>query len=61
MKVQYNRKDNVLIIHLSEAKIDYAEEADGVIVHFSKEGHPVLLEVLDASEYLARRTRVSAA
>lgn len=60
MKVQYNREDDVLMIHLSEDKIDHAEQTDGVIVHFSPEDRPVLLEVLDASDFLARLTKIIA-
>lgn len=60
MKVQYNREDDVLTIHLSEGTIDHAEEAEGVIVHFSPDGRPVLLEVLDASEFLSRLTKITA-
>ncbi len=61
MKVEYSHDDDVLMIHLSKEKIDYAEEDDGMIVHFSRKGHPVLLEILDASQYIARHTRVTAA
>lgn len=60
MKVQYNREDDVLTIHLAEGIIDHAEEAEGVIVHFSLDDHPVLLEVLDASEFLSRLTKITA-
>jgi len=60
MKVQYNREDDVLLIHLSEGKIDHAEEVDGLIVHFSPEDRPVLLEVLDASDFLARLAKITA-
>ncbi|MEW6247051.1 MAG: DUF2283 domain-containing protein [Nitrospirota bacterium] len=41
MKVQYNRENDVLTIHLSEGTIDHAEETDGVIVHFSPDDRPV--------------------
>lgn len=60
MKVQYNREDDVLTIHLSEGAIDHAEETEGVIVHFSPDDRPVLLEVLDASEFLSRLTKITA-
>ncbi|MBM3335312.1 DUF2283 domain-containing protein [Candidatus Sumerlaeota bacterium] len=60
MRVQYNRKDDVLLIHLSEGTIDHAEETDGLIVHFSPKDRPLLLEVLDASDFLARLTKITA-
>ena len=60
MKAQYNREDDVLLLYLAEDRIDHAEEADGVIVHFSAEDRPVLLEVLDASDLLSRLTKMIA-
>ena len=38
MKAQYNRDDDVLILEMSDAAIDHAEESDGIIVHFSQDG-----------------------
>ncbi|MCX7045138.1 MAG: DUF2283 domain-containing protein [Candidatus Sumerlaeota bacterium] len=60
MKAQYNREDDVLMLRLSQGQIDYAEETEGVIVHFTKDNHPVLLEVLDASDWLSRLNRLTA-
>jgi uncharacterized protein YuzE len=53
MKVSYNRESDVLLIQVSEAKVDYAEEMGPIIVHFTKDGKPVLLEILDASEVIS--------
>ncbi len=39
--------------------IDYAEEMDSVIVHFNREGRPVLLEILDATKFLAWTIRAT--
>lgn len=60
MNVQYHRADDVLTIHLSDGVIDHAEETDGMIVHFSPDDHPVLLEVLEASDFLSRLTNITA-
>jgi len=60
MRVQYNREDNVLMIHLCKGKIDHAEEVDGLIVHFSAKDRPLLLEILDASDFLARLAKITA-
>ena len=60
MKAQYNREDDVLLLYVGKGDIDHAEESDGVIVHFSSDDRPVLLEVLDASELLSRLTRMTA-
>jgi hypothetical protein len=32
--------------------IDYAEEEGQIIIHFSKDGEPVLLEILDAKDFI---------
>ncbi len=54
MKVRYDRNEDILLMETSEDKIDYAEEAGSVIVHYSKERRPVLLEIQDASEFLSQ-------
>jgi uncharacterized protein YuzE len=54
MKVRYDRHEDILVIEmLPEGIIDHAEQEDGVIVHLTEDGRVVLLEVLDASEFLS--------
>lgn len=60
MKVQYNREDDVLMLFLSEDPIDHAQEVDGLIAHFSADDRPVLFEILDASDFLARLGKIAA-
>jgi uncharacterized protein YuzE len=60
MKAQYNREDDVLMIYLGEGAIEHAEETDGIIVHFTAKNQPVLIEILDASEFLSRLIRLTA-
>ena len=38
------------MVRLSDGKFDYAEENEGVIVHYNKDGVPTLLEIIDAKE-----------
>jgi len=59
LKVRYDTKDDILMYEVSAEPIDYAEEMDSVIVHFTKAGKPVLLEILDASKFLARTIRAT--
>ncbi len=59
MKISYNREQDILMYEISDEPIDYAEEVGNIIVHFTKEGRPVLLEVLDASEFLAETTKIT--
>ena len=60
MRIGYDREKDILLIEVSKKPVDYAEEMGSFIVHFSKKGHPVLLEVLDASDFLSAATRVTA-
>lgn len=53
MITKYSKKEDILIIELSNKKIDYAEESGPVIIHFSSDKTPVLLEILEASKFLS--------
>ena len=52
MKLKYSRDVDILMVGLSNDKFDHAEEADGVIVHFTSEGKPVLLEIQGAKAFV---------
>ncbi len=60
MRIGYDREKDILLIEVSRKPIDHAEELGPLIVHFSRQGHPVLLEVLDASDFLSAATKVTA-
>jgi len=53
MKVSYNREEDIMMLEISSDSIDFAEEMGPIIVHFSEKRKPVLLEILDASEFIA--------
>ena len=59
MKVKYSPDEDILTYELTEEPIDYAEETGPVIVHFTKAGKPVLLEILDASKFLAQTVQAT--
>ncbi|GEM_PF-366671 len=59
MKIKYDREDDILTIETAPGNIDYAEEMGTLIVHFTKEGKPVVLEILDASDFLSLATKSS--
>ena len=52
MKVRYSKDVDILMVWLSDESFDYAEEANGVITHFSSDGKPVLLEIQGAKEFM---------
>jgi len=59
MKIKYDRDADVLTMELSDKSIDHAEEADPMIIHLTDDNKPVLIEILDASEFLANLTKIS--
>jgi uncharacterized protein YuzE len=60
MKISYDREEDALLIEIDPAaSIDYAEEAGSVILHFDADQRPVLLEILQASEFLSDVVKAS--
>ena len=57
-KVTYEPEADVLMWELSGQAIDFAEEVGNVIVHFTKSKKPVLVEILEASKFLASAERL---
>lgn len=53
-KIRYSKDVDALLIELSDKPIDYAEEEGQLIVHFTKNGEPVLIEILDAREFVMK-------
>jgi len=51
-KVKYSKDVDALIIELSDKKIDYADNKGNIIIHYTVEDEPVLLEIFDAKEFL---------
>ncbi|MCD6100436.1 MAG: DUF2283 domain-containing protein [Candidatus Marinimicrobia bacterium] len=51
-KIKYSKDVDAFLIEISDKPIDYAEEEGQIIVHFTKKGEPVLLEILNAKEFL---------
>ena len=50
--IRYSKDVDALLIELSKDPIDYAEESGPFIMHFSREGKPVLMEILNAKEFV---------
>ena len=53
MKISYNRDEDIMLLEVTQDRIDFAEEMGPIVVHFSEAGKPVLLEIMDASEFIA--------
>jgi len=53
MKVEYSSDVDALVITLRGGKPEYGEDIGaGITIHYSKEGAPVEIEILDASKVL---------
>ncbi len=60
MKISYDRDEDILMVELNpSAPIDYAEQTGSVIIHLDADQHPVLLEILRASEFLSGMVKAS--
>jgi len=60
MRAHYDREVDALVIEiLPEGTISHAEQVDSIIAHFTATGQLVLLEILDASEFLSELVRLA--
>lgn len=53
-KISYDPDADVLVWELNDRPIAYAKEIRGIIIHFSARHAPVLIEVLEATQFLAK-------
>jgi uncharacterized protein YuzE len=50
-KLKYDSESDVLLVVVSESgKLSHAEEMGDIVIHLSKDGRPLFLEVLNASK-----------
>ena len=54
VKISNEPEADVLTWEITDKPIDFAKEVGNVIVHFTKNNMPVLIEVLEASKFLAK-------
>jgi uncharacterized protein YuzE len=60
MRISYDREADILMIETApEGAIDHAEHTGPFIAHFGSDGQLLLLEILDASEFLASLIKVT--
>ncbi len=57
-KISYEPEADVLRVEVSQKPIDYAAELGNIIVHFTKDGMPVYLEILEASKFLKKSEKI---
>lgn len=51
-KIRYSEDVDALLVEISLEPVDHAEESGPFIVHLSKDGRPVLLEILRAKKFV---------
>lgn len=57
-KIRYDREDDVLMIWFAEnAQVDHAEQQGNAIVHMTENGQVILLEILEAQNFVVELVR----
>ena len=56
-KIKYYKDGDVLVITLSDKLFDYAEMEGDFVVHYTEEGKPVRVEILNASQFLKEQSK----
>ena len=52
VKISYEPEADVLTYEITNQPIDYAKEIGNIVVHFTKNNIPVLVEILEATKFL---------
>jgi len=50
----YDPESNLISIEVAKGKIDHAREFGNFIIHMTKAGKPLLIEILDASKFVGQ-------
>lgn len=53
-KISYEPEADVLTWEITNQPIDSAREVGNIVVHFTKKNMPVLVEILEASQFLSK-------
>ncbi len=54
VKISYEPDADILMWEITDEPIDFAKEVGDVVVHFTKNNIPVLIEILEASKFLVK-------
>lgn len=57
-KIKYDAESDVLSWEISKKPIDNAVEISNMIIHFSPDNFPVLVEILEAKKFLGRTRKI---
>ena len=60
MKIHYDQEEDILMVETgSQGKLDHAEHTGPFIAHFDGRGQLLVLEILEASEFLSSLIKAS--
>ncbi len=48
----HDPESNIISWEIAKGKIDHTKEAGNLIIHVSKSGKPILIEILEASSFI---------
>jgi len=54
----YDPESNILCWEIAKGKIDHVREIGNFIIHLSKAGKPILIEILDASKFIGQFDKI---
>jgi len=53
-KIKYDSEADVVLIFEEEGRLDYADEAGDMIIHYAKDGKIIMIEILNASRFISK-------
>ena len=59
MKTQFDPESNILMLAVGTGEIAYAKEKNGIIVHMTSANVPVIVEVLNASNFITKFAKLA--
>ena len=54
----YDPESNIISIELAKGKISHVREIGNILIHVSKVGKPILIEILDASKFTGQFDKI---
>lgn len=58
MQVHYDPEANILSLELGAGEIAYGKEVNGAVIHLTSSNVPVLIEILNASSFFAKFSKL---
>jgi hypothetical protein len=56
--MNYDIESNILSWEISKGEISYAREFGNLIIHFSANNKPILMEILNASNFIGQINKI---